>query len=82
MYQLKQKRKSIYLAGITGDTLQVLDMTESVKTWKGKCKSQRIEQKNGKNATLRTLMLTGGSVSCILDIKGKCQLKREICECI
>lgn len=49
----------------------MLDMKESVKTWKGKCKSQRIE-KNGKNATLRTLMLTGGSVSCIVDIKGKC----------
>lgn len=47
-------------------------MAESVKTWKGKCKSQRIEQKNGKNATFRTLMLTGGSVSCIVDIKGKC----------
>lgn len=49
----------------------MLDMTESVENWKGNCKSQRIE-KNGKNATLRTLMLTGGSVSCIVDIKGKC----------
>lgn len=43
-----------------------------MKTWKGKCKSQRIEQKKWQKRDVEKLMLTGGSVSRIVDIKGKC----------